>query len=110
MSIKLQNSIIIASGPDGDFAPNAEEIYAAVFEPDVTSKSTRLDRKGLLRLGVRFSDTPASPTLLISAEISDSKEPRIRCKLAGKVGSTVAHAPADYVIIDQTWYPLPHNT
>lgn len=107
MSIKLQNGTIVASGPDGDFSPTAEEIYAAVFEATTLG---RLNAKGLHNLGVRFSDTPATPTVLVSAEVSESKEPRIRCTLAGQVGTATVPASADYVIINNTWYPLPHNT
>jgi SNF2 family DNA or RNA helicase len=110
MSIRLQNGTIVASGPDGDFSPTAEEIYTAVFEATTSAAPPRLDAKTLLSLGVRFSDTPATPTLLISAEVSESNEPRIRCALAGKVGPAIVPTSADYVIIDSTWYPLPHNT
>ncbi len=107
MSIRLQNGTIVGSGPGGDFSPTAEEIYTVVFE---ASTAARLVAKDLLSLGVRFSDTPATPTIQISAEVSDSKEPRIRCTLAGQVGVDTVPASADYVIINNTWYPLPHNT
>ena len=110
MSTRLQNGTIVASGPDGDFSPTAEQIYTAVFEGSTPVTDGGLDAKDLLNLGVRFSDTPATPTILISAEVSESKEPRIRCTLGGRVGAATVPASADYVIINNTWFPLPYNT
>jgi SNF2 family DNA or RNA helicase len=111
MSIRLQNGTIVVRGPDGDFCPTAEEIYSSVFEANTTATARQLDTKELLALGVQFSDSPAAPALLISAEATEWNEPRIRCLLAGKVGQAIfPTSAADYVITNNTWYPLPHNT
>jgi SNF2 family DNA or RNA helicase len=110
MSVRLENGLIVVSTPSGEFSPTAEEIYGTVFEGNTSIRGVTVHAEALRKLGLRFADTAATPAILICAEVSDSREPVIRCMLAGKVGASIAPASSDCVVVGKTWYPLPHNT
>jgi SNF2 family DNA or RNA helicase len=110
MSLRLENATIIATAPGGEFSPTAEEIYETLFEGRDSLRGQPVTPEEFYSLGLQFSDVPATPAILISADASAKNEPVIRCALAGKVGTTAAPASLDYVIISKTWYPLPQNT
>ena len=109
MSIRIRNGVISACGPGGEFVPSAEEIYATVFEGNTSIRGAELNASDFHQLGLTFSSSPAIPAITLSAEVSNSGDPRIRCDLAGQIGESVAIAVNDYVIINDTWYPLPQN-
>ncbi len=110
MSLRLENGVIVVTGPNGDLFPTAEEIYSTVFESRTSLRGALVDAQAFRNLGLGYSQSPATPVIVISAEVSDVGEPRICCKLAGKVGATIAATPIDYVVVDQVWYPLPQAT
>jgi SNF2 family DNA or RNA helicase len=110
MKLRLENATITATERGEHFTPTAEEIYETLFEGKESLRGQPVTPQEFYSLGLQFSDTPAIPAILISADTSAKSEPAIRCELAGKVGATTAPASLDYVIIDKTWYPLPQNT
>src|SRR5262245_30386444 len=110
MKLRLENAMIIATGPEKQFLPTAEEIYKTLFEGKNLLRGQPVTPDEFQSLGVQFSDVPATPAILIAADTSANSEPAIRCALGGKVGPSAAPASLDSVIIDNTWYPLPQNT
>lgn len=110
MSLRLENEFIVVNGPHGDLFPTAEEIYSTVFESSTSLRGALTDAQEFRNLGLGYSQSPATPVIVISADVSDVGEPQICCKLAGKVGTKIAIASIDYVVVDQVWYPLPENT
>lgn len=109
MSLRFRNGIISVCGPTGEFVPSAEEIYATVFEGKASLRGAPLNASDFHQLGLTFSNCPATPAIMLSAEVSNSGEPSIRCELAGQIGESVAIAVNDYVVINDGWYPLPQN-
>ncbi|QJE97866.1 DEAD/DEAH box helicase [Luteolibacter luteus] len=110
MKLKLEGTTIVTSSLTEQPPPTAEEIYEIIFEGKDTLRGQAIASQEFYDLGLQFSDTPASPAILITVDASTPGEPSIGCLLAGKIGSTTAPATLDYVIIDKIWYPLPQNT
>jgi len=110
MKVSFENGLIAIQGIDETFFPTADEIYSTVFEGQTSIREVSLDPRDFLNLGLHFSDIPATPAIILSADRSDMGEPKIHCKLAGKANSNLALASKDYVVIERTWYPLPQNT
>jgi SNF2 family DNA or RNA helicase len=110
MNVSFENGLIAIHGANRNFFPTAEEIYSTVFEGKTSIREVELDAREMLNLGLTFSDIPATPVIVLSADVTSSDEPRIHCKLAGKANTNLAIASTDYVVIERTWYPLPQKT
>jgi SNF2 family DNA or RNA helicase len=110
MNVSFENGLIAIHGVNGNFFPTAEEIYSTVFEGKTSIREVWLDAGEMLKLGLTFSDIPATPAIVLSADVSNTGEPRIHCKLAGEANTKLAITSTDYVIIERTWYPLPQKT
>ena len=110
MNVSFENGLIAIHGVNGNFFPTAEEIYSTVFEGKTSMREVGLDAREMLDLGLTFSDIPATPVIVLSADLSNTDEPKIHCKLAGKANTDLAIASTDYVVIERTWYPLPQKT
>ena len=110
MSLRFERGVIISTGLGGDFFPSAEEIYSIVFEGRGSLRGGQAAPSDFLDLGIQFSDSLATPAVIITSNISTTGEPVIQCKLGGKIGKVVEPASLDYIIADNVWYPLPLGT
>jgi SNF2 family DNA or RNA helicase len=110
MSLRFKNGLISIEHPSGEFSLTSEEIYATVFEGQVAIRGQPIHAQDFHQLGLSYSDSPVTPAILISAQVSNSGEPEIRCELGGQIGDSIAVSAGDYVVSNDRWYPLPKNT
>jgi hypothetical protein len=116
MSVRNSAGLLIIESASGPVLPTADEIYSVVKEGFTQVQGVQVAADAFHETGLVFSSEPAAPTLVLSAEVEIGGEPKIVCQLAGAAESQIEPAStapgfqADYVIIGQTWFPLPLGT
>lgn len=113
MNATCIGGVIVVGEKDSEYLPSAEEIFAVIFE---RRSDLPVEADALRATGLKFSDQPAVPVLLLTSGTGQKHEPLLHCALAGSVGGQTVPAGkrgifrADYVIVSDTWYPLPAGT
>jgi SNF2 family DNA or RNA helicase len=112
MKIVNQNGLLVRSGPGLPGHLDAAQVYAVWFEKNSGNGPDAISRADLAETGLQFSDTVLTPAIIIETSAGSDGEPHIRSRLAGVTGSSfvAVNPPADYLIRDGTWYPLPPGT
>jgi SNF2 family DNA or RNA helicase len=110
MKAQYKEGIISMGSSDREFLPDAETIFAVMFEGQ---HDRGLDLAELRATGLQFSGQPATPVLRLTATSERMEGPIIRWELAGRLDDrTIAAATrgrfvADYIVAGKQWHPLP---
>lgn len=109
--VRIQNGKIGFESPTGFVILKALEIFDCIYSEDnVCNQSLRLLKSELNSLGINFSQYPIDCKIVFDYE-STSKSVYVKC-IAYKLQKFeveiefYAENPADYILFENTWYPL----
>ena len=109
--VRIQNGKIGFESPTGFVILKALEIFDCIYSEDnVCNQSLKLLKSELNSLGINFSQYPIDCKIVFDYE-STSKSVYVKC-IAYKLQKFEVEIefytenPADYILFENTWYPL----